>query len=566
MPDLGLLLRRALAAALALVVVGALSACVGIPGSGPVSQGLSLSAGSGGANFDFNPEGPEKGASRDNILKGFVAAFTSATGGYAVAKQFLTSDFADKWDPRQSVQVRSGAPRLVHVSDTTIQYSFNTIATVDAYGAYTESTQPITLQFGFVKEGGQWRINSAPAGIVLSDQTFQRIFTQHTLYFLDPGNEHLVPDLRWFPRGTAPTGIVTALLAGPPNWLKGAAFSRFPDGTQLTEAGSLITPEEGVATVDLTKEALSASSRERQLMRLQLSESLRSVASISSVKISVAGSPLQIDDLGPAAPQADTKVDGQALVLRKGEFGFYANGQVAPLSQLSQKVVNLSPRAATLSSDGTSVAVLGSGGVSLVRKGAASAAAVDARVGLIAPSLDENDYIWSVPLNEPNAIKAIDAAGNSHAVAASLPGDSQIRALEVSRDGARIVILLSTATGPRLIVAAILRDQDQVPVSLKAPIIDIPLDAGDAIDATWVDQLTVAALVVTGAESTVQSFTIGGQRTPLGSLPSPSAQEIVGGNGQNGLRVLADDSTIWAYQGSSWQSTGVKVDFIATQR
>jgi WD40 repeat protein len=563
MPDRRML-RRALAAALALAVVGALSACVGIPGSGPVSQGLSLSAGSGGANFDFNPEGPVKGASRDNILKGFVGAFTSATGGYAVAKEFLTSGFAGKWDPRQSVQVRTGAPRIVHLTDTTTQYSFSSIASVDAFGAYTESAQPITLQFGFAKEGGEWRINAAPSGIVLSDQTFQRIFTQHALYFLDPGNAHLIPDLRWFPRGTAATGIVTALLAGPPNWLKGAAFSRFPDGTQLTDAGSLITPVDGVANIDLTKEALSASTKDRQLMRLQLSESLRSVSSISSVKISVAGTPLQIDDLGSTAPQADTKVDGQALVLRKGAFGFYANGQVAPLSQLSQKVVNLVPRAATLSSDGNSVAVLGTGGVSLVRKGTAAAVLVDPRGNLIAPSLDENGYVWSVPSDQPNAIRATDAGGVAHAVAASLPGDSQVRSIEVSRDGARIAILLSTVTGPRLIVAAILRDPDQVPVSLKAPIIDFPLAAGAAIDATWVDQLTVATLVTTGSESTVQSFTIGGQRTPLGSLPS--AQAIVGGNGQNGLRVLADDSTIWAYQGSSWQSTGVKVDFIATQR
>jgi hypothetical protein len=565
MPELRLL-RRALAAVVALVVVGAASGCVGIPGDGPVNQGLSLSAGSGGANFDFNPEGPELGASKESILKGFVAAFTSATGGYAVAKKFLAESFAAKWDPRASVQVRSGQPRLASVNDTTILYSFDTIATVDALGAYTESSQPSTLQFGFVKEGGQWRINAAPAGIVLSDQTFQRIFTQQTLYFLDSINEHLVPDLRWFPRGTAATGVATSLLAGPPTWLKGAAFSRFPEGTQLSDAGSIVTPEDGVATIDLSKEALAASARERQLMKVQLSESLRSVGNISSVRISVEGTPLQIDDLGASGPQADTKVDAQPLVLRKGEFGFYANGQVAALS-LSRSVVALKARAATLSSDGASIAVLGAGGVSLLRKGAAQAAPIDARDGLIPPSLDENGYIWSVPSGQPNAITAFDPAGVAHPVMAALPGDSQIQSLEVSRDGARVVILLSTPTGPRLIVSAILREPDkQAPLSLKAPILDLPLGDGVAIDATWVDQLTVATLVSNGEGSNVEAFTIGGQRQSLDSLPSATATAIVGGNGQTGLRVLAGDSTIWAYQGSSWQNTGVKVDFIATQR
>lgn len=565
MPDRRIL-RRVLAVTIALAVVGGASGCVGIPGEGPVTQGLSLSAGSGGANFDFNPEGPEIGASRESILKGFVAAFTSATGGYAVAKKFLASTFKDKWDPRASVQVRNGLPRLTPVNETTILYSFSTIATVDAIGAYAESAQPSTLQFGFVKEAGQWRINAAPAGIVLSDQTFQRIFTQQTLYFLDSNNEHLVPDLRWFPRGTAATGVATSLLAGPPAWLKGAAFSRFPEGTQLSDAGGIVTPEDGVATIDLTKEALAASPRERQLMKVQLSESLRSVSNISSVKISVEGTPLQIDDPGPSGPQADTKVDAQALVLRKGEFGFYANGQVAALS-LSRSVVALKARAATLSSDGASIAVLGTGGVSLLRKGVAQTAPLDAREDLVPPSLDENGYVWSVPSNQPNAITAFDAAGVAHPVMAALPGDSQIESLEVSRDGVRVVILLSTPTGPRLIVSAILRDPDkQTPLSLRAPIVDLPLGDGVAVDATWVDQVTVATLVSTAEGSTVEAFTIGGQRQSLDSLPSPAASAIVGGNGLTGLRVLAGDSTIWAYQGSSWQNTEVKVDFIATQR
>ena len=554
----------AVVATLALLVT--LTACVGIPNSGPVVVGLSLSAGSGGSNFEFNPEGPEKGAGQQKILTGFVASFTSATGGYAVAKQFLSADFKDKWDPRQSVQVRTGAPKIIQLSETTIDYSFSTIATVDLSGAYKEGAQSTTLQFGFVREAGQWRISAAPAGIVLADQTFQRIFSQHALYFLDQTNDHLVPDLRWFPRGTAVTRIVSSVVLGPPAWLKGAAFSRFPDGTQLSATGSVVGTAGGVAKVDLTKEALAATPKERQLMRLQLSESLRSVSSISSVSLSVEGTPLQIDDFGPSAPQADRKVDSQALVLRKGEFGFYANNKIAALSQLSSKVVALNPKAATLASDQSTVAVLGSAGVSVARKGSALAPPLDTRGGLIAPSLDEYGYLWSVPTGNPNAITVFDVTGAPHDVAPSLPVDSLIRSLEVSREGSRVTILLATTAGPRLIVAAILRDQKQVPVSLGPPIVDISLSGGNAIDATWVDQWTVATLVTVDGQSKVELFTVGGQRVSLGS-PLASATAIVGGNnGQDGLRVLGNDSAIWAYSGSSWQSSKVTVDFIATQR
>ncbi|MCU1513937.1 MAG: hypothetical protein JWO10_1027 [Microbacteriaceae bacterium] len=556
--------RRAAFAAAALALVAVLAGCVGIPGSSSVNQGLAIAQDSSGANFEFNPEGPTAGASQQDILRGFVAAFTSSTGGYAVAKQYLSDEFASKWDPRQSVLIRSGVPRLLPIDSATMEYDFTTVATVDSAGSYTEATQSSSLRFGFTKASGQWRISAAPSGIVLSQETFKRIFSKNSLYFLDPTSQRLVPDLRWFPSGTAATRIVSALLDGPPAWLEGAVRTEFPDGTKLSDAGSLVTVDSGVARVDLTREALAANARERQLMLLQLSESLRTVANISSVSISVQGAALAIDDLAGTAPDTNEKVDSQALVLLNGEFGYYANGKVASLSQLGSRVVELSPTAATLSSDGISVAVLGPAGVSVVRKGQAAATLVDGRPGLIAPSLDEYGYVWTVPSGNPNAVIATGADGVAHNVAPGLPLDSQVRSFEVSRDGARVAVLLSTATGPRLIVAAILRDPKQVPSGLGSPVLDVPIDAFASIDATWVDELTVAALTQGSTGAGVQLFVIGGESSSLGTLAS--AQDIVGGNGLDGLRVLGNDHVVSTYRGSSWQGTGVKVDLVATQR
>ncbi len=557
--------RHGLAVVIAVAAVAMLSGCVGIPSAGSVAQGVAINSDTSGANVQYNPEGPVKGATKQDILKGFVAAFTSATGGYAVAKQYLSSDFQSKWDPRASVQVRSGQARLSTVSDTTMGYSFTASATVNASGAYKDGSQPFTLEFSFVKQRGEWRINSAPAGIVLSDQTFQRIFSPSPLYFLSADDQNLVPDLRWFPNGSAATRIAVALMDGPPAWLKGAAFSRFPDGTQLSDPSTSVVVDSGIARIDLSREALGANMKDRQLMQLQLSESLRSVASISRVSLSVMGTPLQIDDLGSSGPRVDTKVDPQALVFRKGEFGFYANGKVAALSSLSSKIVALNPQAATLSSDQSTAAVLAQGRVSIVRKGQNAITPVDSRPGLISPSLDENGYVWAVPAGSPNAIVVYDGTGAPHPLTSpGLPADAQVASLEVSRDGARVAILLSTSTGPRLVVAAILRDDKQVPVSLGPPIVDVSFDGELAIGATWADQLTVATLVIVNGQSSVQMFTLGGQRLSLGTMPSASA--IVGGNsGQDGLRALGVDSAIWTFRGS-WQSSKVTVNFIATQR
>ncbi|MET4703282.1 LpqB family beta-propeller domain-containing protein [Frigoribacterium sp. UYMn621] len=558
-------LRRALLAAGIAASMLALSACVSIPDSGPVNAGLSLSEDSSGSNVAFNPEGPERGATQQGILKGFIASFTSATGGYAISRQFLSQAFSTKWDPRQSVLVRSSAPQISQIDDTKLTYSFDTLGAVDGSGAYSQSSQSFTLPFSFVLEGGQWRINAAPDGIVLADQTFERIFRQYPVYFFAPDNRYLVPDIRWYASGTASTRIVTALLAGPPDWLKGAAFSRFPDGTKLSDASSVVTQVEGVAEVDLSKEALGASARDRQYMYLQLTESLRSVTSISQVSLSIQGTPVQIDDLGAAAPQVDMSVDSQALVLRKNEFGFSANNRVADLAGISSKVVALAPKDATLSSDQQEVAVLGSAGVSLVRKSGAPVL-IDPRPDLIAPSLDEDGYLWSVPASAPNSIIVFDSNGTQHSISAKLQDGSQMVSLEVSREGARVVMLLSTPTGPRLMVAAILRNEKLEPTGLGPAILDVSLGNGVAVDATWVDQWTVGTLITADGESKVELFAIGGQKTSLSSL-IPSRQIVGGNKGKDGLRVLGrDDSAIYTWGGSSWQSSKVAVDFIATQR
>lgn len=556
---------RVLAAAAAVAVVSLLAGCVSIPAEGPATQGLSIAANASGTGFEVNPVGPGRGDTPAAILKGFIAAFQSSTGGYAVAREFLSTTFAGKWDPSQIVQVRTGNARYTPVDGNTIDYSFTTNAIVDSTGTYKPSNSPSTLEFSFTKQNGQWRISEAPNGIVLPDATFQRLFNKQALYFLDQGLQNLVPDLRWFPSGSAATRIVSALLAGPPAWLEGAARSEFPDGTQLTTAGSLVPVVGGVAKVDLTREAKTATPREQQYMLLQLSESLRRLSSVSSVAITVEGAPLVIEDLGANGPEVDPLVDSQALVYRSSDFGFYANDKVASLPQLSSKIPPLVPTSATLSTDGSAVAVRGGGGVSVVRRSAQAPLLLDSRPGLIAPTMDENGFIWTVPADDPNAIRAFDPTGAAHPVTTSLPVDAQVMSLQISRDGARVALLLSSSTGPRLVIAAILRDSKFVPTGLGPLVVDVPLESGDATEVTWVNELTVATLVGVGAQSAVDEFEIGGQHVQLGVLLAGS-KSIIGGNGQQGLRVVGDDGVVYTYQGSTWQSARVTVSFIATQR
>jgi hypothetical protein len=555
-----------LAGAAMVVAVGVLSACVGIPASGPVVEGPTIDKAVGRPNV-YLPEGPIPGADQEQIVRGFIASFVGPQNDYKVARQFLTTEFSGKWEPRSSVLVRTGGFSFASVDENTVTYSFKTRAAVDASGSYTESSTPLpqTLTYTLQKEGEQWRISDAPSGIVLSDGTFPNVFSPQTLYFLDPSLQHLVPDLRWFPSGTAPTRIVNALLAGPPPWLqKGVVTSVFPDGTQLTSP-KVVLVTSGVARIDLSSEALTAKDPERQLMKVQLTASLSGLASVRSIDITVEGAPYPISDSGADVPAFQRQVDGRAMVLRDGQFGYYANGKVTPVDTVSTGVLSASPTAATVDARRSVAAVLGAGGVYAVRPAEPKAVLVDDRPGLIAPTLDGFGYVWSVPADNPAAIRVFGADKVPHDLAPTLPADSRIVSFDVSRDGTRIAVLLETDSGPRVIVAGIIRDagQKSVPITLGAPILDVVAESGTAIDATWLDELSVATLTTDDDVTTVTRYQVGGMNSSMGR--PGNGIRIIGGNDSDNLRVLDADHVIHVPRGSSWSSTEVKVDFVATQ-
>jgi hypothetical protein len=559
-------MRRLSLVAVATVVAVGLSSCVTIPTSGPVVIGREVSEDGSGPRSEVVPEGPVAGADQEAILRGFIDAH-SGSGNYDVARQFLSSTLADEWEPRESVLVRAEATntRIDRLGDNAVEYDFVLAATVDRDGVFTAyPSAPQTLGYEFVQEGGEWRISAAPDGIVLRNGTFFELFSRHSIYFLDPTRQALVPDLRWFPGGTAATRVVNALLNGPPEWLQQAVGTAFPEGTLLSSPRRVAAEE--VAVVDLTKEALASNEAQRQLMRAQLEASLGNIRNITSVELSVGGTPLTISPLGPSAPQLRPQVDSRMLVMQEGEFGYLANERITPIDGLSEKVAATNPREATLAENGTVAATLGDGGVYLIRTSTQNPVLVDGRAGLIAPSLDRYGYIWTAQQSDARSIRVIDLEGNQTTVQTTLPADADIVALEVSRDGARIAVLLSTSAGTRLVVASIIRDQNQeyVPTSLgSAPRIDLIVDSGTAIDATWVDELTVATLSRVGGETQVNSLEVGGVHTELGS-PGP-AVAIVGGNNENSLRVLGENGVVSVRRGSGWQS-GPTVSLIATQR
>jgi hypothetical protein len=543
--------------AVALLVAG----CANIPTGGQVSR-LTVDGGAGNAALVSLPDGPTKGASQQQILDGFIKAGRGPQLNYQVARQFLTDDFSAKWNPNAGVLISSSPIVSAPLTDTALQITISVAAEVDATGRYTDYAQPQLkpLQFTFTKDkAGEWRIATAPDGTVLTPNRFSSIFHEYPLYFFDPSYEYLVPDQRWFAdTRSIPTLIVKGLLAGPSDWLQGGVLlSAFPNGTELTPGSPTI--ESGRATVDLSSQVSGESVTSQRRMVQQLTQSLTALDTVRSAEISVGGFPVTVTD-GPA-PDVNQGVLQDPVGFEKGVFGSLIDGTVRPLSGAGTTVAKLDPIGAAIARNGTDVSVLSAAGVSVVR-GTAAAVTVDKRPGLAVPSSDPEGFVWSVPRGQPGAILAYDTAGKPHPVAFSY--DGTVISMDVSRDGTRVLMALSTSAGPKLLIAGVIRDKDLIPTSLGPPIYPA-IGSGALLDASWVDNNSVVVLSQLGSTTAVDSYDIGGGKQSLGSVDNGVA--VVGGNATAGIRVLDSAGTVFSPSGSfGWQDTGLHASFLASQQ
>ena len=511
----------------------------------------------------FLPFRPSVGASAEEILTGFIDAATSPDNNYEIAREFLTPEFSDVWKSDTGVTVDDLAVRsATPIDESTMLLSVRPVAEVNAIGEYHEelSETDLPLRYEFAQVGGEWRISAAPNGTVLDRSTFEDVFSAQSLYFFDPDYTFLVPDVRWFPRGAStPTKIVNGVLAGPSQWLAGAVTTAFPEGTALT--ADAVTVVARSAQVDLNSEALNADRVTLERMKSQLEHSLPSGLSVT---ITINRNSQDIDDLGPNAPQVDPRVDARALLLRDNEFGFLAatGKTITPIPGLSETIVALAPSAVTLSPSQTGAAVRAADGVYGVRV-ADDARLLDPRDDLIDPAIDGSGYVWSVPSTRPNELFVYNPQGAAAALPTPWPDASAIAALRVSRDGTRVVALLSTNGEAKLVVAAVIRDGG-APVGLGEPV-QLATDDGVPSDVTWIDQTTVAFLTQqSSGESSIIAQEIGGRTIP--QEPSTSIDSITGSNLLRDLRVRSTDGALLVLRNVGWQERIGGVTLVATQQ
>jgi predicted small lipoprotein YifL len=541
------------------VLLCALAGCAGLPTSGPVQAGKTAAADADQPALDFRPDGPQPGASPQQIVDGFITAASSPEDAWTIAQSFLARDFRSTWNPQAGVIVDVFADREYTVADDgTVALQVTPVATVDAAGAYTGAEGGATpLSYRLVKQDdGEWRITEAPAGLLMDEDLFASVFHAYHLMYFDPTWSYLVPDVRWFPTLNAPGRIASALVNGTPaEWLADSVVTAFPESVELTPAVPITGGQ--VAQAELSEQALSVDDLTLDRMQTQLSASL-ATAGVTDVEMLVDGTVLDAERVATVS----TKVDARALVLTEDGFGFLVSGELTEIPGLTPAIEQLAPLAIQTAPDRASAAVRLADGTAARVLADGTVTTIDRRPGLIDPTVDPTGAIWTVTSGSPAEVQVTTADGDVLAIGGAWTGASRISSMQISRDGTRMAAILTFGGRSVVAVAGVARDARGAPTGLSDPQVLTQLpDAG--IDLGWLDDAVLGALVP-GDEPSYAEVMIGGG-TELLAAPT-GAVELAGSNVVGSARVLAADGALYVRRSSTWVQATSGVAVLAVQQ
>lgn len=538
--------RRMMLAALAISALLGASGCEAIPQAGPVQKGLP-DLHQAEHYVQFNPLGPVSGSSQEDIVRGFLLAASSSSDDYAVAREFLAPGYAGQWDPNLGVLVDDGGRPYERQNDTAGALQLTAIANVDAEGRMLPAAAETTreLRFEFERVGDEWRISSAPAGIVLDRATFTAVWSPHQLYFLGP-NETLVPDTRWFVSSAAlPTEIVHGLLEGPGGGLAESVRSAFPPDTELVTGAVAVV--DGRARVDLSAQVAGADERSLAEMQRQLRESLRTVTGVSGIDLYSDGASVRLPEVDGERQSTHAETSNPAVLIDDA-FGTLAAGEFQEVAGLSEAIVGLDPDAIALSSDGSAAAVRNADGVTLLSEG--ERRLVDAGEGLLEPSVDPFGFVWTYRSGEAE-LNAFGAGDARVRLRAPWLDEQQPVAVSLSPDGMRVAALVPSAGGSAVLVATVTRDEEGLPLLVAETADTQMIVRGSPVDLDWVDPVRFVVLTRSGTAGKVSIGGPGLLSNEQGSVPE--GMKIASGGSRSQLRVLAGDRALYTSQGSGWQ-------------
>jgi len=562
-------MRRGLTAALAFASAVLLAGCgnlsttltAQVPTSGPIQQGEKVTAGTNDQFIRVIARPPTAGMTPTQLIQGFLDASASFEGDHFVARQYLTKEASDTWDPSTVVRVFEGSGTLSSTGDR-VNFSASQAATIGANGTYRVSDAGASLLSGYdvAKVDGEWRISALPSGLVLSQSDVERTFRTLAVYFFNPSYTQLVPDPRLIPvYGPAQATTLTRyLLAGPSEWLQPAVRTGFPDGVRLNlESVPVVN---GVAQVDLNRSARLASDEARVSLSEQLVWTLAQLSDVQAVSITAAGEPFLVPDVASPQPR-DSWPEVNPNGMPIGTTGYVA--QTAGAVALTEAGTAPVPGPAgitdfvdiAISGDNTVLAGIDSKGT-LIRVRMTARAPRQAISLPGAPSalaFGPRGTLWAVVAG--SGLVAVDERGVVTPITVDgLPKRSFVLAAVPSRDGTRAALIVRNGARTRLLLARVTTGG---PATTADPTVSDPIrvekSLTEVVDVAWADSDELLVLGSTGGAE-LQAFTVNiadGSVSDEGGVSG--AQSIAAAPGQPNL-MGSSEGKISQVLGGAWLS------------
>ncbi|MFF4288520.1 LpqB family beta-propeller domain-containing protein [Streptomyces sp. NPDC001633] len=561
-----------------------LAGCASMPDSGDVTAVDQSPRSEGDSQVRVYGVPPQDGAQPTNIVRSFLDATTSDEADFRTATQYLAKSARRTWRPFQVTKVLQERPKSEpkvqpnreDANGYSVTLSGSQVATVDDNHAYTPEERPYRQTIHLIKEGGQWRIDRLPDGVVLGLSDFQRIYRSvNKYYFASYASESeepkasrdvLVADPVYLRQRIKPiTASVQALLSGPTDWLNEVTTSAFPPGTRLA-AHDLALDDSNGLRVKLSKEAVSTDADQCRRMAAQLFftvQDMTRASKISEVELQdnngnslctlsqdqaerdFAPAPLTgrsakeyfIDAGHKVVAMSDSATEPTPV---RGPFG---TGRTPLRSVAISRGENT---AAGVSGDGRYlyVAALEDG----IERGAplmtSTGSAKNPDEGLTAPSWDGLGDLWVADRDAHGSrlLRMREGKGDPERVAVPGLGGRRIKAIKVAADGIRIAMLVEDNGRTTLQLGRVERGGSSAhPVLSVQELRPIAPQLEDVVAASWAGG---SRLVVVGRESggvqQMQFMETDGSASDAQTLPGVNGVKAVAASEDETRPLIAD--------------------------
>jgi hypothetical protein len=568
----------------ALLGLATLTGCMSIPTTGPVK----LVPGEAEVcqscvNVEVAP--PTPGADPRQIVDGYLRANSNYQPNYAIARQFLTAQAADTWQPELGARIYSSATPTG--SGDRIRLKFQLTGSLAADRTYRAQNKPAEEDFGLVRENGEWRIDRPPEGLMVEEYAFDRFYTGYSRYFIGNGRS-LVPERIYLPALRNPANVaaalVTGLLAGPSDWLTPAVTSAIPQGTSLIGDSVTIT-DDGIAGVALSEDVLTLDDPTRSQLGAQIVFTLQQVSGVQGVQITVNQQKFRVPEADPSLVLATNAfsteiepvpvVSDQSYALRGGRVhAVRASGETASLEPVMGPLGEKGADASSLavSGNGTEVAAVTDDATTLRRTSIGTGGVTTLRSGLtdmLRPQFSRYGELWTIAREAGRQQLFLFRGDRYVPVDATVLNGRVITAFRISPDGARMALVWRTDAGKdQLGLARIIRG-NRVIVDEWRPV-DVQQEGSTQVvqiaDVAWLDANELLLLGTTDEDAPqvpVRVVADASEVVAEAGEPGWNADQLTVLPRQQSVVVVGTQDRAWRDDGSRWRPYLEDVEAVA---